>query len=212
MSKTYYVIPARKGSKGLPGKNRRLFLSTFQTIPESEYENTILTTDDEVIKDIGSALNIVDRSDELSNDTANMKDVLLNVIEEKDIKPDDIMVLLYLTYPERTWQHVYDALKALSETEAHSLLCKKTPEVHPCLCFFADGSQVIEHNLYRRQDYPDIFELSHFIQIAYAGEIPNLSKNLFNANTFWYDIGEGFTDVDEQKDLEKVGFIGDYVI
>lgn len=47
----YYVIPARKGSKGLPGKNRKLLSFTLDNIPEENRTATIVSTDDEHIVD-----------------------------------------------------------------------------------------------------------------------------------------------------------------
>ena len=45
----YYIIPARKGSKGLPLKNRKLLPFTLQEIPENKKSTTIVSTDDEYI-------------------------------------------------------------------------------------------------------------------------------------------------------------------
>ena len=48
----YYVIPARKGSKGLPFKNRKLFDITAKTIPDDAKPHTIVSTDDEHISEL----------------------------------------------------------------------------------------------------------------------------------------------------------------
>ena len=42
----WFVIPARKGSKGLPGKNRILLKYTIDTIPKDYHKKVIVSTDD----------------------------------------------------------------------------------------------------------------------------------------------------------------------
>ena len=195
----YYVIPARQGSKGMPLKNRRLFHFTSSTIPSDEWENTILTTDDRFIMRVGSQFNIIERSDKLSGDTASTKDVLLDVIRKEGMKRDDIIVMLYLTYPERTWGDIQKGIDLFIAKEAKSMLCKKDIKTNPYLCIHADGSQVVKHNLYRRQDYPEVFEISHFLFIANVGEIKNLNNNLYNKNTVYMHIPDK-VDVDTEQD------------
>ena len=64
------------------------------------------------------------------------------------------------------------------------------------------GEQLIKHDLYRRQDYPNCFEISHFICIFEVSELNNLNKNMYNHDTVFYKIGE-VVDVDELTDIEK---------
>jgi len=45
----HYIIPARKDSKGIPFKNRKLFDYTAKTIPKSECKNTIVSSNDSQI-------------------------------------------------------------------------------------------------------------------------------------------------------------------
>lgn len=198
----HYVIPARKGSKGLPLKNRMLFKHTLDMIPESEYDNVILSTDDELIGEMGYMLNVHFRKPVLSDDYASMKDVLLNIIDEMKIQDGDVVVLLYLTYPQRTWGEVQRALEIFKQSESSSFLCKKDVQTHPYLCIYGTGEQVVEHDLYRRQDYPRCYEISHYIAISYAGEVKNLKKNLYDDGTYFYHI-DNVIDVDTPEDLNE---------
>lgn len=199
----YYVIPARQGSKGMPFKNRRLFSYTKLTIPMSVWENTILTTDDKTIMEIGSEYNILERSEVLSNDTASTKDVLLDVIEKFDLEKEDIIVMLYLTYPERTWNDIQRGIDFFTAKEADSMLCIKEVKTHPYLCIYEDGNQVVKHNLYRRQTYPKVFEICHFLFIAKVNEIKKLNNNLYNKNTVYMDIPDK-VDVDTEEDYMEL--------
>ena len=65
------------------------------------------------------------------------------------------------------------------------------------------GKQIITHDLYRRQDYPKCFEISHFICIFKVNELNNLNKNMYNDNTIFFPI-DCVVDVDTQKDFDKV--------
>jgi CMP-N,N'-diacetyllegionaminic acid synthase len=209
----WIIVPARKGSKGLPGKNRKLFDYTINQIPENELKHVIVTTDDEMIHmwAINKKINTHWRKPELSNDEANIRDVLLNVILEKKIQRNDLVIMLYLTYPKRTWE---DILKAWIFFKAHfakSLLCREEQnpgEIHPYRWFieqslFDTGQQLVKHDLYRRQDYPKMFKASHYIFMGYAKEIKKLNKNLWNKDTVFFPTKEA-VDVDTIKDFEKI--------
>ena len=84
VKKTYFVIPARKGSKGFPKKNRKLLDFTINKFAKKDHENIIVTTDDEyIIKKLQSTkIKILNRNKKLSTDKANIKDVMLDVIEK----------------------------------------------------------------------------------------------------------------------------------
>ena len=201
-----YIIPARKGSKGYPYKNRRLLNYTLNTIPKKERKNVIITTDDKIIKDIAKKEGIksTNRPPRLATDTADMKSVLMQVARRFLMDLKDIIVLLYLTYPERTWHDIEFALLYFHEKRAKSLLCKTDPSIHPYMCIYKDGRQVVEHDLYRRQDYPECFEISHYIGIFYVSELGNLNRNLYNENTVYYNIDRKL-DVDYEGDLNEMG-------
>ena len=53
---------------------------------------------------------IVRRPQSLASDTANIKDVMENVIQSAKLDSDDTIVMLYPTYPERKLKDIHDAL------------------------------------------------------------------------------------------------------
>ena len=200
------IIPARKGSKGLPGKNAILIKHTLSTIPNYIKDNVIITTNDGKVIDQSVGYKILLRNAKLSGDEISTKDVLLDVIQKYNIVDEEIVMMLYLTYPERTWTDIEAALNFFLDNNAKSLLCRVEPKSHPYLCMFSEndnkGSQIVEHNLYRRQDYPECFELSHFICIFRANELEKLNKNLYNKDTIFYKIKRP-VDVDTKEDLKR---------
>lgn len=208
------IIPARLGSKGLPFKNRKLFEHTAKTIPEIHRKNTWVTTDDPIIQEIAKeqGFNIINRPSEIAQDQTSTRDVLVHAIKEANIAPEEIVVMLYLTYPQRTWQEIQDALFFFVEhaqaNRTGSMLCKKEPKTHPFLCLQEHGvdsiygRQLVHHDMYRRQDYPTFFEISHYICIFFAREIHNLNRNLYCESTVFYQIAD-VIDVDTKKELDQ---------
>jgi len=208
------IIPARLGSKGLPFKNRTLFEHTANIIPENIISSVIVTTNDPVVslqaKDYG--FKVIRRPDELAEDTTSVRDVLMHAINSIHTKPEELIVTLYLTYPQRTWENVESAIQFFLEYYQHgltdSMLCKKEAPVHPYLCLREHGvdgifgRQLVTHDLYRRQDYPKVFEISHFVSIFKAGSIYNLNSNLYCDTTIFYPIPD-VIDVDTQKELDQ---------
>lgn len=208
------IIPARLGSKGLPFKNRTLFEHTAEIIPENRRKDTYVTTDDpEIIKmatDCG--FTVIKRPDEYSADDSSMKSTLIHALENIETEDDEEIIVLYLTYPERTWSDVISAhqyfLNFKSQGLGRSLLCKKECKTHPYLAMYevgldgAFGKQIVSHNMYRRQDYPKCFEVCHFIIIFESAYINKLNDNLYCNNTIFFHIND-VVDVDTKKDLTK---------
>ena len=208
MNGVKFLIPARKGSKGFPLKNRKLFRFTADIIPLSEQKNTIVTTDDEYIYNKAKYYNFIahKRPKNLAQDTTSTKDVIIDAINSFNISSSDLIIMLYLTFPQRKYQDILNAIDFFNKHKADSLLCRVEPKSHPFVCMYADGlrgKQIIKHELYRRQDYPECFLLYHYICILKAKEINRLNKNLYNKNTIYYPIKDT-VDVDFPEDLKKI--------
>jgi len=201
------LIPARRNSKGLKFKNRRLFDFTVSEIPEEYLKRTYVSTDDEEIKARALKIcNVHDRTAVVSSDAASTLSLVKQFKRDFSLTNDEIVVMLYLTYPERAFNEVLDAVRFFEENNLKSLLCKKETKVSPYLQMYelqnGKGKQIIEHDLYRRQDYPKTFEISHYMSIFKVSEIKNLNNNLYNRDTHFYEIEEKI-DVDSKEDLER---------
>jgi CMP-N-acetylneuraminic acid synthetase len=208
MSNVWYIIPAREGSKGMPHKNRKLLQHTINSIPLEDRKNVIVTSNDSVVIEQTKAHNItcVNRKRHLASDTASTRDVLQDVVEEAKIPNNDIVVLLYLTYPSRTWGDIQKAIKLLITSKERSLLCKKKLADSPYLMMFdnlnAKGKKIIAHDFCRRQDYRPCFLMSHYVGVFYANEIEKLDTNLWNSDTIFMPISNKI-DVDYKEDLSQ---------
>ena len=66
----FFVIPARRDSKGFPFKNRKLLDYTINEIPIELHEKTIVTTNDEkIIEKLSStSINVLKRDEKLCLD------------------------------------------------------------------------------------------------------------------------------------------------
>lgn len=205
-TKINFLIPARKGSKGFKFKNRILFEKTASIFPKNTeiIENIYVSSDDEEIKKMTMLKNFkfVDRNPLLASDTASIKDVVIEFIEKEKINKNEIIVLLFLTYPDRTWQDVEDILKCFISSNKKSLQCLEPVETHPYLTVLKQNNEyipLIEHNLYRRQDYPEVFKTSMFFSCFYASEIENLNDLMYNKNTYFYHLKEITKDIDYEE-------------
>ena len=182
------LIPARKGSKGVKFKNRTLLEYTLATIPIELQKETYVSTDDEVIKKTieNTNFNLHCRSSSSASDTASIKHLVeefcADVINEDS---DETVVMLYLTYPQRTYSDIEKAIQFFEKKSSKSLLCRQPLKSNPFLCMYEEedckGSQIITHDLYRRQDYPKCFEISHFVSVFKKSEVKNLNNNKINS-------------------------------
>jgi hypothetical protein len=136
-----------------------------------------------------------------------MKEVVAHAFSEMKVAEDELVAILYLTYPQRRWIDLTEAVAFYLMMEpampVSSLLCKKEVKSNPYLCMYDfghRGKQIINHDLYRRQDYPKCFELSHFMVLLRPKNINNLNNNLYDSETLFWEI-EDRVDVDHKKDL-----------
>ena len=87
------VIPARKGSKGLPFKNRILFKHTADIIPDDLKQYVYVLSDDKEIINMGRSygFNITNRPSSISQDETSTSEVMnYFVTETKSDHTDDI--------------------------------------------------------------------------------------------------------------------------
>lgn len=114
------IIPARGGSKGLPGKNIKdlhgvpMLARTINAALNSRYKiDTFVSTDDDEIKqvalDFGAQVPFV-RPSEFATDTASVADAVLHFIGKVEQEYDSL-VLLQPTSPLRNEKHIDEALE-----------------------------------------------------------------------------------------------------
>lgn len=107
------IIPARGGSKKLPGKNiklmagRPLIAYTIEAALKSGYiDRIIVSTDDEKISEVSKkyGAEVIKRPEHIATDNAKMTDVIFHALEilEKERYFPEVVILLQPTSPLRT--------------------------------------------------------------------------------------------------------------
>lgn len=176
------VIPARGGSKGIPGKNikslagKPLISYTIDAAREIVDDSHICVTTDSdeiitVVEDYGLKVPFK-RPAELATDTAGTYEVLLHALSFYEQKGEtiDIIVLLQATSPFRKASSIKEALDIYTE-DIDMVVSVKETEANPYyLCYEEnkDGFLEIskgEGKYTRRQDCPPVYEYNGAIYV-----------------------------------------------
>lgn len=171
------VIPARGGSKGIPGKNlhalagRPLLEWTCAAARASRrVTRTVLTTDDEAIAEAGRACGAdvpFLRPGSLAGDDTPMLDTLRHALDELGAREGyapDVVVLLQPTSPLRTAEHIDAAVEELLVTGADSVVTvvEVPHQFNPVSVLRVEHGRLVpfasaEARPTRRQDKPRVF-------------------------------------------------------
>jgi len=179
---TLGLIPARAGSRGLPGKNVRplggvpLIARTIRAALETPLDEVVVSTDGreiaEVAREAGARVPFL-RPPELATDKATTLDVVRHALtwfRENEQREFQVVVLLQPTSPLRTAQHIREALDLYFQNEGRSVVSVTPTEYPPFWTYSltADGTlvPVVPGNwLRRRQELPETFRLNGAIYI-----------------------------------------------
>lgn len=179
--KVLYLITARGGSKGIPGKNIKLLKGK----PLIQYSvdlakalakdiDICVSTDSieikEVVENLGLEVPFL-RPDELAQDTSGSLEVILHALNhyaEKGVEYDWV-VLLQPTSPFRTAEQVKKSLE-LKNDKVEMIVSVKESEANPYYNLFEEDdlgflTQSKPGNFLRRQDCPKVYEQNGAIYV-----------------------------------------------
>jgi N-acylneuraminate cytidylyltransferase len=122
-SNTLVIIPARRNSKGLPGKNKRLLgnrplyrYSVDVALEIFPSENICLSTDDEeIVAGVQDLCRVDLRPLELAQDHTSMNEVLHHILPKFPEKK--LCLLLQPTSPFRSKQNILEALGLMQDSQ-----------------------------------------------------------------------------------------------
>lgn len=219
------LIPARSKSKGLKLKNiyplrdKPLIAHTIATIETSNITDYYCSTDSDGIAKIAEEFDckVIKRPSKLATDNANMLSVVKHFKDyliSRSIEFDAIQIL-YPTYPLRTSQLVNDSITEYKKNSEKVLIGLHEVDTHPYLCYKLTNGKIISYlnidanKYYRRQDYPEMFELCHAICIIPKKEINNINNQLYNENTKGFIIQnkKETINIDTIEDLKYAEFL-----
>lgn len=217
------IIPARGGSKGVPGKNIKLLNGkplleyTSEIVLQSNYlTEVIVSTEDEQIMEVAESLGIkvpFIRPMELAQDKTPTIDVIIHALNwygNKNIFFDAVC-LLQVTSPFRTLDFLNKAIEKFISTNCDSLVSvQKVPhEYNPHWTFEvnADGNLKIATNetqiITRRQELPTAYHRDGSIYITKT-EVLLKEHSLYGKSiAFIESASEFYVNIDTLADWEK---------
>lgn len=217
------VIPARGGSKGVPGKNKKLLHGkpliqySIDVALQSKYiTEVVVTTDDEEIivisKSLGANVPFV-RPKHLAEDTTPTLPVIQHVISyfETEGKQFDAICLLQPTSPFRPKGFLDKALETFMEKQTDSLISvlEVPHEYNPHWTFEPNKNGTLdiatgEKNIIpRRQELPKAYHRDGSIYITKTKIIQE--ENSLYGNSLAYIVSDEkyYVNIDTQEDWQK---------
>lgn len=216
------IIPARGGSKGLPGKNikllngKPLIAYTIEAAKQSKsITRIIVSTDDQNIADValkyGAEIPFL-RPIHLATDDALAIDVLKYTIERLDEEQNSIeeFIVLQPTSPLRTALNIDEAICMFKEKKADSVIsyCKEHHPIrwHKYITEEGKFENIFEETLQNRQLEKPTYFPNGAIYI-YKTKIINAGK-YYTENSFAYIMErENSIDIDDIQDFEYAEFL-----
>jgi N-acylneuraminate cytidylyltransferase/CMP-N,N'-diacetyllegionaminic acid synthase len=219
----FAIIPARGGSKGLPGKNIKNFLGkplishTIEAALQSEYiQDVFVSTDDEKIREIALKFGAKDiglRPKELASDDSKSIDVYnytISLLENMNNSSIEDICILQPTSPLRNSHDIDSAIRIFNAKNADSVV-SYTKEFHPIVWhkhIDEDGrlSSIFEDNLKNRQEE----EPTYFPNGAvYIFKRALLRQGIYYTERSYAYVmpRERSVDIDTQQDFDYAKFL-----
>jgi CMP-N,N'-diacetyllegionaminic acid synthase len=221
------LIPARGGSKGIPGKNiidlcgKPLIAWTIESAKKSKYiDRVLVTTDSQRIADIsrefGANVPFL-RPAELATDTSPGDEAIfhaLDLLRDNENKKYDIVCCLQPTSPLRNEKHIDEALDEFLNVEnSLSLISVCEAESNPYWMKVMDEKGYLkpfietEKKFINRQDLPKVYQLNGAIYLIRTDDFYRLKTFDTERTTYYLMDRESSIDIDEPLDLEFAKFL-----
>jgi CMP-N,N'-diacetyllegionaminic acid synthase len=215
------LIPARGGSKGLPGKNimpiagKPLIAWSVEQARASRYiDDVVVSTDSKEIADVAivaGARTPFRRPDALATDKASSVDVVLHALDELAGEGSnfDIVVLLEPTSPLREANDIDGALERLvSVAGAECIVGVAAVEsVHPAFLFRADDKEFLSPyagrapNAVRRQDLEALYFIEGSVYASFVNALRERRAFYHERTIGWPVARYKSLEIDELPDL-----------
>lgn len=214
--KVLALIPARGGSKGLPGKNIRtvagrplLAWSVEAARASRSVDRVVLSSDDDAIMEAARACGCdvpFRRPPELATDSAASIDVVLHALDR--LPGYDVVVLLQPTSPMRTADDIDAACERLQDGGVPSCVSVCAVQQSPYWMYHLDARQALTPvleappGITRRQDLPPVYVLNGAVYAA-RGDWLRRTRSFVTRETVAHVMpAERSIDIDTFDDFE----------
>jgi CMP-N,N'-diacetyllegionaminic acid synthase len=210
------VIPARRDSVGIPGKNIRDFSGqplvswSIKAAIESRFiDRVVVTSNDskvqEIVKSEFPEVDFLQRPEELATNESSMISVILDCT--KNFESDEILVLLQPTSPLRTYQDIDSAIELFYSSNCDSCISVSEPTHSPLWNFLMSDSgflsPLVDFNAdLPRQALPRYFALNGAVYITSVGFMRE-NKRLWGGKVIGYEMPyHRSVDIDSEIDFK----------
>ena len=212
------IIPARAGSKGLPGKNTALIegKSLVQLAIESalsipEITRVVVTSDDVSVQKIALDLGaeVVVRPAELAQDNSPIESAILHALAEihLDTTPTDVLIVIQPTSPLRDKQLLATSISTFIKNGSQgSVFGVVEVEHHPAKMLVVNGEFVVPFTKVEdlsapRQQLDRVVRQSGSIYITNLQQFLSLGTLFINPVRWVAVSGAEAIDIDTAQDL-----------
>lgn len=217
--KVLAIIPARGGSKGVPGKNKMDFGGkslveyTIETALEAKFiDKIIVTSDDEDILLLtknysNSRLSQHKRDRNLASDTSPIIETIKNILLNESQKYD-YLLLLQPTAPLRKSDDLDKAIQILNtDTKINSVVSViPMDDIHPARMYWKNKDSILkpimqEFESSRRQDIPKAYYRNGCIYLSRVSELFKSDKVITEPVKGYVMRYEDWLNIDDQRDV-----------
>ena len=217
------IIPARGGSKRLPGKNikplagKPLIAWTIDAALKSKYiDRVVVSTDSIEIADValkfGGEVDM--RPEELATDTSTSDEVIKYVVEklESQKKFYDYVILLQPTSPLRTVTCIDSAFDKMISKNKKAVVSMSRCEHSPLLSNILPADESLsgflpKHVKSRSQDNPTYYRINGAIYIFSREFVGNIRDIYCNEGIAYISPCNSGVDIDTETDFKYVEFL-----
>lgn len=208
------LVPARGGSKGIPGKNMKVIVGRSllhrtidQALAAKTVDEVVVTSDDQAILRHAQEVDgvrTIERPSELAADDTAMWPVVMHAL--KHSPPCDVVVLLQPTSPLRLATDIDAAIALLEEKNANSVMSVCEVSTSPYWMFTIDNGDKLKRILPKlqaatRQELPKCYEINGAVYVVNSSWF-RTSQLFVDDETLAYVMPrERSVDVDTMEDL-----------
>ncbi len=215
------IIPARGGSKRLPGKNildlsnKPLIAYSIEAGLKSKYIDKVIVTSDsdeilEVSKKYGS--DIIKRPDYLATDTSTTFDAIKHTVD--NFQDYDYIILLQPTSPLRDEKHIDEAIELLEIKKADAIISVSQTDHSPLWSNTLTKDMSLKGFLKdemlnkRSQEIEKYYSLNGAIYICKIDRFLDEETFFLKDNIYAYQMDkESSIDIDEKIDFKMAKLI-----